>query len=103
MSRPASATIVGAISTMRTGLAVTRASRVGPAMISGIRVVAFVDEESVRLLAVLAERFPMVADDGDDGSIVEAAAIETHRQLADLRIGIGDLGVVRAQTVVRKT
>ena len=54
-----------------------------------------VDEEAVLLLAVFAQRFAVVAHDDNHGVRQAAAAGEKVDEPADLRVGGGDLSVVR--------
>ena len=55
---------------------------------------AFVDEDAVVTLAVIAERLAVIAGDDDDRAIQKAALLERVEQPADLRVGEHDLADV---------
>jgi hypothetical protein len=57
---------------------------------------AFVDEEAVRLLAMIAEAFAVVAHDYDDRAIEEVVCVQVRDDAAHLRVGEGNLCIVRA-------
>ena len=54
-----------------------------------------VEEDAVRVLAVLAERLAVVARDHDEGAVVQLPFAETREEAPDRRVDARDLAVVR--------
>src|SRR5262249_22599701 len=59
-----------------------------------------VDEKSVRLFAMLAEAFAMIAAQHNERVFVQTFLFQELQQAADLRIGKGDFTIVRTNFVL---
>ena len=60
-----------------------------------------VHEKTVEGLAVVLEPLPVIAGDDDQRAIEESATVESTPEVADERVGVGHLGVVRPSRIAR--
>src|SRR5438445_3444946 len=56
---------------------------------------AFVDEQAVRALAMLAEALPVIADDHDDRAIQQSPFVQERQHAAELRVDKRNFAEVR--------